>query len=698
MNFSSLKTRFSISFLVLLLFFLVQIPIVYSLVGSMGRNLKQIDVAGGLRKRVVEISYVLTRHILTNDESLEPVFQAKKKDFEATITGLRTGANGITAITDKAALLQLKEVEKQWGVLKDSFNKSMEFGDGLTGNLKVLNAQIPVMITKLNKVIKAFVNLNDPSYGRSINLAGLQRMRTVKLGYLTQRYFSSFDAKQKSEIEAAINKTVANFEDTLMGLEFGSTALGLKKPVPGAVVAAIGPVKELWKVRKTGIYNLIELKDGFDKDMLAIANDYTPSIVKAATVLNGEIHAAGTGKARNVLILMIAMVAVSAGLVIFFLYRTSRLVIAPIQKVEEMVTKFAAGDLTGRVFVGSRAASREVKDEVTSLSISINAMADSMSEIVGKIGNSSSSLGTSSSQLNSSSSNMSDGVNAQSAQAAQVATAMEEMNAAVIEVARNSHSATEAARGARDIAAKGGDVVSQAINAMKEVAESTDITGTTIKNLGKSSEEIGTIISVINDIADQTNLLALNAAIEAARAGEQGRGFAVVADEVRKLAERTTKATKEIGEMINTIQDETTRAVDAMDEGTKKVENGVNLANEAGDALSQIVTGVEDVNDMISQIATAAEEQSATAEEIARSMENITEASQTNVDAITDVSGAAERVSEIASELHILVDRFVLTGRGVVDTPELKLIHGKGGEDREQNETAPPFGNVSGGC
>lgn len=697
MNFNSLKTRFSISFLVLLLFFLVQIPIVYSLVGSMGRNLKQIDVAGGLRKRVVEISYVLTRHILTNDESLEPVFQAKTRDFEATLAGLKTGADGIPAITNSDSLLQLKEVEKKWSVMKTSFDKSKEYGDGLTGNLIKLNGQVPVMIGKLNKVIAAFVKLNDPSYGRSINLAGLQRARTIKLSYFTQRYFGSFDAKEKQKIEADINKTVTNFEETLMGLEFGSKALGLKKPVSGEVVAAIGPVKELWKVRKAVVLNTLHLKNSFDKEMLSIANEQTPSMVKAATVLNSEIYVAATGKARNVLFLMIAMVCISAGLVVFFLYRTSRKVIAPIERVEEMVKKFAKGDLTGRVSVNSGATESDSGDEVTSLSKSINAMADSMSDIVGKIGNSSSSLGTSSSQLDSSSSNMSDGVNAQSAQAAQVATAMEEMNAAVIEVARNSHSATEAARGARDIASKGGDVVGQAINAMKEVAESTGVTGTTIKNLGKSSEEIGTIISVINDIADQTNLLALNAAIEAARAGEQGRGFAVVADEVRKLAERTTKATKEIGEMINTIQDETTRAVDAMDEGTNKVENGVKLANEAGDALSQIVTGVEDVNDMISQIATAAEEQSATAEEIARSMENITEASQTNVDAITDVSGAAGRVSEIATELHSLVDRFVLTGRAITETPELKLIQGKGGQGQDDGDSAAPFVNIAEG-
>ncbi len=680
MNFSSLKARFSLSFLVILLFFLVQIPIVYSLVSSMHRDLKTVDISGGLRKRVVETSFVLTRHILTNDESLEPVFQKEKQDFEDVLTGLKNGTKDIPAIKDPALIAKLGEVEKKWRVMKTSFDKAMDYGDGLTGGLRGLDAQVPVMIAKLNKVIKSFEKLRDPSYGRSINLAGLQRARTIKLGYLTQRYFSSFDDAQKAELEGAIKKTVGEFEETLLGLQFGSRTLGLKKPGSHEVLANIAPVEELWKTRKASILKVLDIKKGFDREMAAIAGVHTPAIVKAATVLNHGIADAANAQARRVLFIMIAMVCLSAGLVIFFLYRTSHFVISPIQNIEERVKKFAEGDLTGRVKINNKSFGREIKDEVFSLAESVNAMADSMSNVIGNIANSSLTLGASSTQLTSSSTNMNEGVNSQSAQTAQVATAMEEMNAAVIEVARNSHSATEAARTARDIAARGGDVVGQAINAMKDVAESTDITGTTIKNLGKSSEEIGTIVSVINDIADQTNLLALNAAIEAARAGEQGRGFAVVADEVRKLAERTTKATKEISEMINTIQEETTRAVDAMEDGTHKVENGMNLANEAGEALSQIVTGVEDVNDMISQIATAAEEQSATAEEIAKNMENISEAANTNVEAINDVTSAADSVSVIASELKSLVDRFVVSRRAMEDTPELTLIHGNAGK------------------
>ena len=229
---------------------------------------------------------------------------------------------------------------------------------------------------------------------------------------------------------------------------------------------------------------------------------------------------------------------------------------------------------------------------------------------------------------------------------------MEEMSATVIEVAKNSQQASESARSAHETAARGGDVVGQAIEAMKEVAESTTVSAVTVKSLGKRSEDIGSIVSVINEIADQTNLLALNAAIEAARAGEQGRGFAVVADEVRRLAERTSKATKEISGMITAIQEETGKAVGAMNSGVSRVENGVKLANQAGEALHQIVSGVENVSEMIGQIATSAEEQSATTDEITQSMDSIAGVAVANVGSIAEVSHATEDLAKLAAELR----------------------------------------------
>jgi len=193
---------------------------------------------------------------------------------------------------------------------------------------------------------------------------------------------------------------------------------------------------------------------------------------------------------------------------------------------------------------------------------------------------------------------------------------------------------------------------------MRVIAESVRTTAGRVEELGKSSDQIGRIIGVINDIADQTNLLDLNAAIEAARAGEQGRGFAVVADEVRKLAERTTSATKEIALMIQTVQQETKRAVGAMEEGTRQVEEGVATTNKAGEALREIIQMSEQVGDMIAQIAAAATEQSSATDEITHSMEQISSLVKESASGAQQSAQACQDLSSMAFELQKIVSNF----------------------------------------
>jgi methyl-accepting chemotaxis protein len=182
----------------------------------------------------------------------------------------------------------------------------------------------------------------------------------------------------------------------------------------------------------------------------------------------------------------------------------------------------------------------------------------------------------------------------------------------------------------------------------------------TVESLGARSDQIGAIIGTIEDIADQTNLLALNAAIEAARAGEQGRGFAVVADEVRALAERTTRATREIGEMIKAIQGETRDAVAAMEQGVSQVEAGTIEAARSGEALRDILEQVNSVAMQVNQIATAAEEQTATTGEIASNMQQITEVVQQTSCGAQESATAAAQLNNNAGELQRLVQQFRL--------------------------------------
>ena len=206
----------------------------------------------------------------------------------------------------------------------------------------------------------------------------------------------------------------------------------------------------------------------------------------------------------------------------------------------------------------------------------------------------------------------------------QIATAMEEMSMTVNEVAHNTTKASDSANQVAGNAREGQLVVSQAVLEMQKVAEIVRSSAVIVKNLGAKSEKIGEFVNVINDIADQTNLLALNAAIEAARAGEQGRGFAVVADEVRRLADRTVASTKEIRLMVNEIQKETALAVESIEKGKAEAEISETLSHQVDESLSNIVCSIESIESVISQIATASEQQAATASIIAGNLEEIT--------------------------------------------------------------------------
>ncbi len=236
------------------------------------------------------------------------------------------------------------------------------------------------------------------------------------------------------------------------------------------------------------------------------------------------------------------------------------------------------------------------------------------------------------------------------------ATAMEEMNATVLEVARNAATASEASERAREKARQGEQIVERSVNAIKKVREDTISLKDNMEQLGKQAESIGTVMGVISDIADQTNLLALNAAIEAARAGEAGRGFAVVADEVRKLAEKTMTATKEVGSAIQGIQASARASIGAVETSTGNLETATELVNESGKSLVEIVQESVHSADQVRSIATAAEEQSASSSEIASSIESINAIAVETAGAMQQAEKAVRELGEQTQQLTNLVN------------------------------------------
>jgi methyl-accepting chemotaxis protein len=253
-----------------------------------------------------------------------------------------------------------------------------------------------------------------------------------------------------------------------------------------------------------------------------------------------------------------------------------------------------------------------------------------------------------------------EGMEEQRSRTAEVATAIEEMNATILEVARNAGDAAATAGQANSMATKGAQLVDRVITVMESVNVKAAGLKTEMQDLGGQAQGIGQIMQVISDIADQTNLLALNAAIEAARAGEAGRGFAVVADEVRKLAEKTMTATKEVSNYIQAIQESARRNMAATDETSHGIEDADNLAHEAGDALRQILAAVEKTSDQVRGIATAAEQQSATSEEINRSTDQINRIAENTAEAMSLASSAVYNLAHLATDLKTSMTRMHL--------------------------------------
>ena len=299
-------------------------------------------------------------------------------------------------------------------------------------------------------------------------------------------------------------------------------------------------------------------------------------------------------------------------------------------------------------------------DELGLLAKCFNAFTARLNDVVQRLLDTTGILTKSAKGMGESATRMKESASKQSNQTGQVSRALGELNKTVAEVARNSQRAAEAAKQAAEEAKGGGEVVEQTVHGMQIISKAVQASTQVVHALGKSSDQIGAIIKTIEDIADQTNLLALNAAIEAARAGDQGRGFAVVADEVRKLAERTTQATKEIADMIGTIQQDTKGVVLSMEEGGKEVTRGVDLANRAGEALRRIVVMVGQMTDMVSQIAAAAEEHSATTEEISASVELVSSLSQGFTDDAGKTYTASMELQAMADTLNGIVQNFKL--------------------------------------
>jgi methyl-accepting chemotaxis protein len=356
---------------------------------------------------------------------------------------------------------------------------------------------------------------------------------------------------------------------------------------------------------------------------------------------------------RESIIYLLSITGLGSLIAIFSAMLLSRNIITRVHENIRMLTYVSRGDgdLTRRLHSDSQ-------DELGELATRFNGFVEKIQHIISTIAEDSDTLASSSEELSATTEDLRRGADDQALQIEQSAATMGEMSQNIVDVAKNSSEASDATKEASEIASAGKKVVEESVESISNISKTVEISAKTIYGLGESSQQIEEIIGVIKDIADQTNLLALNAAIEAARAGEQGRGFAVVADEVKKLAERTSRSTGEISDMIKKIQNDIEISVKSIEEGKAQVEEGVKLSEKAKDSLEEIVDVSDKCFNMVQMIATSAEEQSSAVEEVSTTMENIATGSRTSQQTFSQISDATNDLAKLASELHEIVARF----------------------------------------
>jgi methyl-accepting chemotaxis protein len=348
---------------------------------------------------------------------------------------------------------------------------------------------------------------------------------------------------------------------------------------------------------------------------------------------------------------LIVIVAVSC-LAAIVAYFSAMTIVKPLLYLSGVVQEIEHdSDLTRRIEVKS-------KDELGIMSEALNRMLDKFHQGIQHVADSTAQVASSSEEMNAITTESNHSIQQQLSETSQVATAMSQMSASVAEVASNTANAATAAEAANQSATEGRNVVQNTISAIEKLAGEVETGASLIDHVEAESESIGSVLDVILGISEQTNLLALNAAIEAARAGEQGRGFAVVADEVRSLAQRTKESSEEIQQMITKLQNGTRDAVLAMKQSQDQAKNSVEQAALAGQSLETISESVRSIHDLSVQIASAAEEQSSVTEEINRSIVNINDMAEQTATGAQQTSTASDDMARLAEQLKALVGRF----------------------------------------
>ena len=519
------------------------------------------------------------------------------------------------------------------------------------------NAEIEREVMELTKfsieqsdgfIAQTSANLADPAKERSVSRLTRTVLADASVNSGANHQIQTLFLRMKTD--AGKRKEMVAFLDAAIAI-----CVDAAKKLAGTPFVAL-PEKALSANKR--IRDLV-LEHQANSDKIAVASQ---EIEKQSELMRGELNRfsetsmmAGYDFFRVRIITLLLIVFAAAAVLALLSWSLSRSILHPIASMTEVLRNIAQGegDLTQRLPITNN-------DEIGEACRLFNTFVEKLQGIIGQVAQTAREVTRSTAQLSATSGELAQATEEMSAKAGYLATASEEMAATITDIAQNCNLAADNSNQANTAAVTGARVVESTIAGMRRIAANTKLSASTVSSLGVCSEQIGEIVATIEDIADQTNLLALNAAIEAARAGEQGRGFAVVADEVRALAERTTTATKEIGGMIRNIQSETRKAVSVMEEGVAEVGKGTEDAAKSGEALLEIIEKINNVAMQVSQVATAAEQQNATTTEITDNILQMTRVVHGSSRGARESAEATAHLSALAGNMQRLMLQFKL--------------------------------------
>ncbi|WNC10246.1 methyl-accepting chemotaxis protein [Pseudomonas coleopterorum] len=488
-------------------------------------------------------------------------------------------------------------------------------------------------ISSLNDLTQLTLRLRVLSYRLLLNREADTQQKTVQL----------FDQRNQQ-----INQAQARYEKMISSAE--------EQAAYDDYTRLLGQYRQLETRMKNFSANdqVDELRAMLNSDMLSNSEQVNAALDKLVKINNAqtrEINQQADDEYRSALSWVVGMLIVATLLTFLSAWLLTRSIVKPIDQALVAAEAIAEGNLTQPIHA-------EGHDEAARLLLAMQKMQGKLRDTLQRISGSATQLASAAEELNSVTDEGARGLTQQNNEIEQAATAVNEMTSAVEEVARNAVSTSEASRDATTSASDGRDLVMETVSAIERMSGDVQSTADLIGHLAAESRDIGKVLDVIRGLADQTNLLALNAAIEAARAGEAGRGFAVVADEVRALAHRTQQSTSEIERMIGSIQGGTEQAVDSMRNSTERAESTLNIAKGAGMALETINGAIVQINERNLVIASAAEEQAQVAREVDRNLVNIRDLSVQTAAGSAQTTAASGELARLAVDLNAMVARF----------------------------------------